>query len=67
MEVLVKTTLKHAEDVAGGDKILVGEDVREVYDAFTVEFGRYADVHVELSDGETLSYGCFQMIEVVEK
>ncbi len=62
----MKTKVVDAEDVAGGDKIVLDGVVFEVYDADS-DVGRYDDVRIELSNGEVLTYGCFDEVILVEE
>lgn len=63
----MKTIFKFAEDVGGGDKIIVDGIVKEVYDADYVVPEYESTVRIEMIDGDVLMYGAVQSVEVVEE
>lgn len=65
MEVLVKTTFVFADNVAGGDKILVDGIAREVYNADYVVPEWTSTVRIETVEGDVLVYGSTETIEKV--
>lgn len=63
----MKTVFKAAEDVAGGDKIIVDGTVKTVNDADYVVPEWTSTIRIELVGGGDFTCGSSQSIEVVEE
>lgn len=61
----MKTTFGFADNVAGGDKILVDGVVREVYNADYVVPEWTSTVRIETVEGDVLIYGSTETVEMV--
>lgn len=61
----MNTILKRADDIAGGDKLLLYGVIKEVYDAdYCVPEGE-STVGILLAGGDTLLVGSSSLMEVV--
>lgn len=63
----MKTIFVYADNIAGGDKILIDGVVKEVFDADYVVPEWQSTVRIECVDGDVLVYGSSESIEVVEE
>ena len=61
----MKTEFRFADNIAGGDKIIVDGVVREVYDADYAVPEWTSTVRIETVEGDVLVYGSVESIEVV--